>query len=153
MRPLAVKAGIVHFGAGGFHRAHQARYLDGLMNEGEAHEWGLSGVGVLPHDLRTRGPVQLSALVVASWARYAEGTEEQGQPIEVVDRLKDRVMSAAGRRATDPLSFVRDRDLFGTVADDPRFTAAYLAALESLHRRGARATVEAWVAGGYDSRA
>ena len=27
-------------------------------------------------------------LVVASWARYAEGVDEQGEPIEVVDRLR-----------------------------------------------------------------
>ena len=31
-----------------------------------------------------------------SWARYAEGVDEQGEPIEVVDRLKDAVM-ARGR--------------------------------------------------------
>ena len=32
-------AGIVHFGVGGFHRAHQAMYLDRLMNAGAAHDW------------------------------------------------------------------------------------------------------------------
>ena len=30
----AVRPGIVHFGVGGFHRAHQAMYLDQLMNDG-----------------------------------------------------------------------------------------------------------------------
>jgi mannitol 2-dehydrogenase len=29
-------AGIVHFGVGGFHRAHQAMYLDRLMNTDQA---------------------------------------------------------------------------------------------------------------------
>src|SRR5215212_11757612 len=29
-----VSVGIVHFGVGGFHRAHQARYLDALMEQG-----------------------------------------------------------------------------------------------------------------------
>ena len=41
----AVTAGIVHFGVGGFHRAHQAMYLDRLMNEGKALDWGICGVG------------------------------------------------------------------------------------------------------------
>ena len=36
-----VTAGIVHFGVGGFHRAHQAMYLDRLMNEGKALDWGI----------------------------------------------------------------------------------------------------------------
>lgn len=31
-----VSVGIVHFGVGGFHRAHEAMYLDRLMNQGLA---------------------------------------------------------------------------------------------------------------------
>ena len=100
-------------------------------------------VPVIRENLRHGGEVDRSALVVASWARYAEGRDEQGEPIEVVDRLKDRVMAAAARQAQDPLAFVRDRDLFGDLADDERFAAAYTAALEHLHAHGARATLEA----------
>ena len=44
--------------------------------------------------------------------------------------------------AEDPLAFIRDRDLFGELADDERFTAAYTAALDALHAQGARATLE-----------
>src|ERR671917_798079 len=50
----AVRAGIVHFGVGGFHRAHQAMYLDRLMETGEGLDWGICGVGVMPFDLRMR---------------------------------------------------------------------------------------------------
>ena len=49
-----VTVGIVHFGVGGFHRAHQAMYLDRLMNDGEALDWGICGVGVMPSDRRMR---------------------------------------------------------------------------------------------------
>src|SRR5690348_3627108 len=45
-----VRAGIVHLGVGGFHRAHQAMYLDRLMDAGLAADWGICGVGVLPSD-------------------------------------------------------------------------------------------------------
>jgi mannitol 2-dehydrogenase len=101
-------------------------------------------VPVIRENLRTGGEVGLSALVVASWARYAEGVDEQGDPIEVVDRLRDKVMAAAAAQKDDPLAFIRDRDLFGDLADDERFTAAYLSSLESLHAHGARETLEAW---------
>src|SRR4051794_30008310 len=40
-----VAASIVHFGVGGFHRAHQAMYVDGLMNDGLPLDWGICGVG------------------------------------------------------------------------------------------------------------
>src|SRR5258708_5442825 len=42
--------GIVHFGVGGFHRAHQAMYVDRLLEMGLANRWGIGGVGVLPAD-------------------------------------------------------------------------------------------------------
>src|SRR5258705_13376686 len=42
--------GIVHFGVGGFHRAHQAMYVDRLLEMGLARDWGICGVGVLPSD-------------------------------------------------------------------------------------------------------
>ncbi len=104
-------------------------------------------VPVIALNLRAGGEIRRSALVVASWARYAEGTDEQGEPIEVVDRIRDRVMAAAARQDEDPLAFVRDRDLFGDLVDDERFTSAYLESLRSLHGRGAAATVAAAVRG------
>jgi mannitol 2-dehydrogenase len=48
--PAALTAGIVHFGVGNFHRAHQAVYLDDLFNLGLDHDWGLVGAGVRPAD-------------------------------------------------------------------------------------------------------
>jgi mannitol 2-dehydrogenase len=83
--------------------------------------------------------------VIASWARYAEGVDEQGEPIEIVDRLKDTLTPLARQQREDPLAFVRNRELFGDLVDDPRFVDAYTSALDSLHTRGARATVESSV--------
>src|SRR5689334_8826477 len=47
-----LSTGIVHFGVGGFHRAHEAMYLDRLMNDGKALDWAICGVGVMPADRR-----------------------------------------------------------------------------------------------------
>lgn len=41
----AVSAGIVHFGIGNFHRAHQAVYCDDLLNHGST-QWGIIGVSL-----------------------------------------------------------------------------------------------------------
>lgn len=99
-------------------------------------------VPVIRHNLDHGGPVERSALVVASWARYAEGFDEQGEPIAVVDRFKDKVMAAARAQAQDDLAFLRDRDFFGELAEDPRFADPYRRFLASLHDNGARATLE-----------
>ncbi|GAA1888912.1 mannitol dehydrogenase family protein [Lapillicoccus jejuensis] len=99
-------------------------------------------VPVVRENLRAGGSIERSALVVAAWARYAEGVDEQGRPIEVVDQLRERVMAAAARQGEDPLAFVRDEQLFGDLARDERFAASYTRWLASLHEVGARATIE-----------
>ncbi len=97
---------------------------------------------VIRAQLETGGELRRSAAVVASWARYAEGVDEQGRPIEVRDRLRDSLTAAARRQRQDPTAFIEHRDLFGTLADEPRFVEAYVSALDLLHRHGARATLE-----------
>lgn len=48
-----VRAGIVHLGLGGFHRAHMARYTHDLMErEPDALAFGILGVGLMPGDRR-----------------------------------------------------------------------------------------------------
>jgi mannitol 2-dehydrogenase len=88
------------------------------------------------------GEVAHSAAIVASWARYAEGVDELGAPIEVVDRQRERLMALASRQREDPLAFIANRELFGDLVEHERFVSAYVSALRSLHERGARATLE-----------
>ena len=100
---------------------------------------------VVRQQLATGGEIRRSAAVVASWARYAEGVDEQGEPIEVVDRRRDILMQLAWRQCADSDAFIANRGVFGDLADDQRFVTAYRAALTSLHQRGARATLESLV--------
>jgi len=97
---------------------------------------------VVRKELATGGPVALSAAVVASWARYAEGVDEKGDPIQVVDPLAERLKAAAAAQHDQPLAFIEDRELFGDLIDEPVFVSAYLEALNSLHDVGSRATLE-----------
>ncbi|MBT2231446.1 mannitol dehydrogenase family protein [Nonomuraea sp. NEAU-A123] len=96
---------------------------------------------VIREQLARGGEVRRSAAVVASWARYAEGVDESGAPIAIVDRLKDRLTAIASTQRREPTAFIANRELFGDLVDDKRFVEPYLKALESLHTKGARATV------------
>jgi mannitol 2-dehydrogenase len=97
---------------------------------------------VIRENLAAGRNVTLSAAIVASWARYAEAVDEQGQSIEIVYRLKGRVTAAAQRQLDQPLAFITDPELFGDIATDGRFTTPYLNALNSLHNNGSRATLQ-----------
>src|SRR3954464_4236408 len=101
---------------------------------------------VVRANLANGGPVRVSAATVASWARYAEGVDEQGAPIEVQDQLADTLVPLARSQHENPTAFIENTDVFGDLASQPRFVEAYLWALDSLHRDGARATLEGAIA-------
>jgi mannitol 2-dehydrogenase len=100
---------------------------------------------VVRDQLSKDGDVARSALIVAAWARYAEGVDERGEPIDIVDRLSAQLQAAAISQRQNPLAFIQQRELFGDLANDARFVSAYTSALDSLQVRGARATVSAYV--------
>ncbi|GIF25912.1 mannitol 2-dehydrogenase [Actinoplanes tereljensis] len=102
---------------------------------------------VIRHNLDTGGDIVLSTAIVASWARYDEGVDEQGQPIEVVDRLREPLMAAAKKQQDEPLAFIANREVFGDLVDSERFVSAYTSVLAGLHHKGARATLEDLVSG------
>ncbi|WP_433679113.1 mannitol dehydrogenase family protein [Nocardia sp. CA-119907] len=96
---------------------------------------------VVRRQLATGGEITCAATVVASWARYAEGVDEDGAPIEVVDALRERLIPLARRQRDDPTAFLTDRSIFGDLIDEPRFVDAYTAVLNALHTKGSRATL------------
>jgi mannitol 2-dehydrogenase len=98
---------------------------------------------VINDNLASDGSVRLAAAAVASWARYAEGTDEWGEPYEVVDQLADSLIPIARSQYENPTAFIEIAAVFGDLAHQPRFVQAYSWALESLHHKGARATLEA----------
>lgn len=100
-------------------------------------------IPVVLDNLEAGGQVTYSAAIVASWARYAEGTDEEGTPITIVDNAEGKVRAAAqAQLAGDKLAFLRDRDFFGNLAEEPRFTEPYLEVLDSLHEVGSIKTLE-----------
>jgi mannitol 2-dehydrogenase len=48
----ALQRGVVHIGAGNFHRAHQAVYFDDLACAGISHQWGVTGISLHSRDVK-----------------------------------------------------------------------------------------------------
>ena len=74
---------------------------------------------VIRENLRTGAPVRLSAATVASWARYAEGVDEQGEPIDVQDQLADTLVPLAKSQREKPTAFIENTEVFGDLATIP----------------------------------
>ena len=97
---------------------------------------------VIRAQLAAGGPVVRSTAVIASWARYAEGTDDAGQAIDIVDDRAPELRAAAARQQDQPLAFLEDnRAIFGELADDRRFTDLFGRLLTSFRERGARVTL------------
>src|ERR1700749_72916 len=47
-----LQRGVVHIGAGNFHRAHQAVYFDDLACSGISNQWGVTGVSLRSCDMK-----------------------------------------------------------------------------------------------------
>jgi mannitol 2-dehydrogenase len=101
---------------------------------------------VIRTQLAAGGEIRRSAAVVASWARYLEGSDESGETIEVVDRRAASLTRLAVQQRADPDAFIADESIFGDLGRAQRFARAYHSALSSLHEQGARATLESLAA-------
>jgi len=64
---------IMHVGVGGFHRAHQAFYMDDLLHQGGDPHWGYCGVGLLKHDERIRDVMRSQECLYTLVERSLEG--------------------------------------------------------------------------------
>jgi mannitol 2-dehydrogenase len=93
-------AGIVHFGVGNFHRAHQAVYLDGLFNLGRDHDWALVGAGVRAPDAAMREKLRDQDWLTTVVEQEASGSQarvtgamidfiEPGDTEAVLEKLAD----------------------------------------------------------------
>ena len=124
----AVSAGIVHFGVGAFHRAHEAMFIDDILARGFA-DWAICGVGVLEGDRAVRDALRAQdnlytlvtsspdgtsvARVIGSIHEYLYAPDD---PNAVLDRLADPDTRVVSLTITEGGYGVED----ATGAFDPR---------------------------------
>jgi mannitol 2-dehydrogenase len=91
--------------------------------------------------LKSGARVEGLALVSALWCRYCYGETENGRAISPNDPNWERIHAAAKQARTDPRAFLAMHDIFGNLARDAIYVAAFSKALSSLWGRGVRATL------------
>ena len=91
---------------------------------------------VIRENLATNRPIHLSVAIVASWARYAEGIDERGDQIDVVDPLRDVLGPVARAQSNNLRAFIDVAQVFGSLSENPRFVAEFESSLISLLERG-----------------
>lgn len=79
--------GLVHIGVGGFHRAHQAEYLDDLCNAGLTG-WSITGAGVMPQD-----SAMAEALTAQDGLYTLVTRSQEGTGVRIVGTIVDYVLA------------------------------------------------------------
>jgi mannitol 2-dehydrogenase len=82
----SVTAGIVHVGVGGFHRSHEAMYVDRLLAAGYT-DWGICGVGTQPFDRRMVEVLRAQDFLYTLVLKHPDGRVEPRVIGSLVDHL------------------------------------------------------------------
>ena len=119
----------VHMGVGGFHRAHQAVYLDDLMHLPDTERWGECGVGVLTSDSRMRDALKPQDCLYTVVER-----SEDTQVARVIGSLVDYVYAPAElETAVEKIANPACRILSLTITEGGYFIDEATGAFNDMH--------------------
>jgi mannitol 2-dehydrogenase len=141
----SVDVGIVHVGVGGFHRAHEAVYVDRLLALGELR-WGICGVGTQPSDRRMRDVLREQDRLFTVLAKHPDGRLEPRVVGSLVEHLyaPDDTEAVIERMAAATTRIISLTITEGGYSVDPAtgcFTPDEPAVLIDLQRTAAPLTV------------
>jgi mannitol 2-dehydrogenase len=92
-------------------------------------------------------PVTGLALVSALWCRYCYGETDSGKPIAPNDPSWDRLTERARAARDNPAAWLEMTDIFGDLAGNPAYVAAFSSGLETLWSAGTAETLTRYLDG------
>lgn len=107
-----ITCGIMHMSIGGFHRSHQAVYVDNLLAKGHKN-WGICAVGLMPQDKENIEKLQQQDNLYTVLERSAEADSARvvgsiietmhapSSPQAVLDRLNDEDIKVLSLTVTE----------------------------------------------------
>jgi mannitol 2-dehydrogenase len=80
--------------------------------------------GTLRDKLKQDGSIDYLSFTIALWLRYLQGIDEEGQPLTIEDSRADLLTERAQLAGSDPQPLLDIEELFGDLAQSPRFVEA-----------------------------
>jgi len=110
-------------------------------------KWPKFLIPTIESQLQRGGPVELSALALASWCQYLLGRDDQGRDLTLsADPRMERARQLARASVAEPAAFLGFDEVFGArLPHDDRFAASFTRALSSLREVGTHRTLERWL--------
>ena len=83
-----------------------------------------------------KGSVEFAAFVVAAWAIYSLGKDENGKDVVIKDAMKSQLYDKAVASVMESTSFLTLESIFGKLQSSAVFKAAYSKAYEDITKNG-----------------
>lgn len=92
-------------------------------------------------------PIEGLALIEAAWARMCEGTREDGSKIGPNDPFWDKLNAKAKDARKKPRAWLEMRQIYGDLADEPRFTDSFTNWLHLIWDEGLENSIATYLEG------
>ncbi len=86
--------------------------------------------------LERKGSVEFASFVVAAWAIYSLGKNENGQPLLIKDAMKAILNEKAVTATKSPEAFLEIASIFGELKNSETFVSAYTKAYKNIVKYG-----------------
>lgn len=86
--------------------------------------------------------VWLSTAIVASFARYLDGVNEQGKTIEIVDRMKDKLTILSEKLNNSSMALSDEEEIFGDIVNNKVFVNTFAEIYEKLRKDREKETLD-----------
>ncbi len=92
-------------------------------------------IPTLKENLATDGSIKYATLILAAWCYYSDrNINEKGEPLEIIDSMKVELHQFAKHTQDDEIAFLRQRELFGDLDENPRFVEKYIETVQLIYK-------------------
>lgn len=93
-------------------------------------------IPTLLDNLASNGSIEYASFILASWCYYSDKQrDEQDNPLEIIDVMKEELYQLAQNTETDSLAFLGLSEIFGELGKNTRFTSIYSEQISKIYQR------------------
>lgn len=88
----------------------------------------------IAENLQKGGKLEIATLVIAAWCYYSDKQiDSHGQPLEIIDAMKDKLHAAAQLTPTDSSAFLNVGEVFGLLGENQNFKDLFANKVKAIY--------------------
>ncbi len=89
--------------------------------------------------------VKRAAFIIAAWAKYNDGVDDNDLPYEIIDEKSGVLIRTAALSIQDPMKFIEIKSIFEDLSKNEIFSSYYLEALSELRENKVKDCLQNWI--------